>query len=109
MVVRVRLPQLPKLAAVTIEVLQVLNHLEYFMSMNDYFETGRGKGKVSYDVDKVDIDPTAEVELHILEPSALAKANLVDGSMTAARGLYQNESHGREVRHVRLGKKAKKQ
>ena len=55
------------------------------------------------------MDPKEETELHILEPSRTIKAKVADGSMTAAKSLYQNDSNGREVRHVKIGKKQKKQ
>lgn len=90
-----------------IEVLQVLNHLEYFMSMNDYFETNRDKGKVSYARDRPPTE-TPQTELHILEPNALIKSNMADGTMTAAKNLYTADPAGREVRVVPARKKEKK-
>jgi hypothetical protein len=92
-----------------IEVLQVLNHLEYFMSMNDLFELTRGKGKVSYCNDKAAPEETP------LDPYMPATADLInaddanDPAMSAAKELYQNESRGREIRTVRPGKKKPKQ
>jgi hypothetical protein len=55
-----------------IEVLQVLNSLEYFMSMNDYFENNRNKGKVTYDYNVHKIE-TEHGDLNAVDPDGLTK------------------------------------
>lgn len=49
-----------------IEVLQVLNSLEYFMSLNDYFENNRNKGKVTYEYNPQKIE-TEHADLNVLD------------------------------------------
>lgn len=92
-----------------IEVLQVLNHLEYFFSMNNLFELTRGKGKVSYCNEKPPKEQK-EIDPYMPETGDLVNAkDPKDMEMSAAKELYQNVSRGREIRTVRPGKKKPKQ
>jgi len=95
-------------ARIPIEVLQVLNHLEYFMSINGYFEMDKDKGKVSYG-NQPQAKPAPQTELHVLEPKDQIKGKLAEGTMTAAKNMYTDDPAGREVRYVQPKKKRPKQ
>jgi len=71
-----------------IEVLQVLNHLEYFMSMNNLFELGKGKGKVSYCNERQE-PPKRPQDPYMPEVGDLVKAKAPnEKEMNAAKELY---------------------
>jgi len=75
-------------ATVVLEVLQVLNHLEYFMSMNDYFETNLDKGKVSYMGQTAPVAEAEGAELYVGEPNDKAKKPPGPDTMNLANNLF---------------------
>ena len=88
-----------------IEVLQVLNSLEYFMSLNDYFENNRNKGKVTYEYNPQKIE-TEHADLNVLDNDEKIKERNAEIAFMQARAMGQDGIKGREVRYV-LPKKPK--
>ena len=89
-----------------IEVLQVLNSIESFMSLNDYFENNRNKGKVTFEYNPQKVE-TEHVDLNILENDNTVKADNAHKSFDQAKAMGMDAKHGREVRYV-IAKKPKK-
>lgn len=88
-----------------IEVLQVLNGLEYFMSLNDYFENNKNKGKVTYDYN-LQKQETEHVDLNLLDNDNLVKEANADRAFMDAKAMGQDSVNGKEMRYV-LPKKPK--
>jgi len=82
-----------------IEVLQVLNALEYFMSINDYFENNKNKGHVTYDYNPIKIE-TEMVDLNIMDYSKNVKEANAEKAFMQAKAMGMDAKHGQETRYV---------
>ena len=90
-----------------IEVLQCLNHLEYFMSLNDYFENDKNKGKVAYCYDPMKIE-TEHTDINLIESKLLKDENADSSSFAQAKAMGMDGKNGREIRYVEYKKPLKK-
>lgn len=77
------------------------------MSLNDYFENDKNKGKVAYNYDPMKIESEL-TDINLLENRLLISELEDQSNFNQAKAMGMDQKNGREIRYVEYKKPIKK-